>query len=119
MAEERPLTSGEWSILGLLNEAPAHGWALSVALSPNGDIGADSVTDTLIHEISETVTDPNISAWYTKGGLENGDLCNFVYGQTFTAANGSHANQTFGNRQYLVQTIWANVGAGYCALSYP
>jgi PadR family transcriptional regulator AphA len=39
MAEDRPLTSGEWSILGLLDEAPAHGWALSVALSPDGEIG--------------------------------------------------------------------------------
>jgi hypothetical protein len=87
--------------------------------SPNGDIGADSVADTLIHEISETVTDSNISAWYTKGGLENGDLCNFVYGQTFNAPNGSHANHTFGARDYLVQTIWENVGAGSCALSYP
>jgi hypothetical protein len=87
--------------------------------SPNGDIGADSVADTLIHEISETVTDPDISAWLTKGGLENGDLCNFNYGTTFLAPNGSHANHTFGSRDYLVQTIWENVGAGSCALSYP
>jgi hypothetical protein len=87
--------------------------------SPNGDIGADSVTDTLIHEISETVTDPQISAWYTKGGAEVGDLCNFIYGTTFLAANGSHANQTFGSRSYLVQTIWLNVGAGSCANHYP
>ncbi|MGI9104523.1 MAG: hypothetical protein ACR2IF_18930 [Terriglobales bacterium] len=87
--------------------------------SPNEDVGADSVADTLIHEISETVTDPNISAWYTKNGYENGDLCNFVYGQTFLAPNGSHANHVFGPRNYLVQTIWVNTGAGSCALSYP
>lgn len=87
--------------------------------SPNGDIGADSVADTAIHEISETVTDPDINAWYTKSGLEAGDLCNFVYGTTFTATNGSHANHVFGNRQYLVQAIWANTTPGYCALSYP
>ena len=87
--------------------------------SPNGDVGADSVTDTLIHEISETVSDPNISAWYTTNGYENGDLCNFVYGNTSIAPNGSHMNHVFGTRNYLVQTIWLNTGAGSCALSNP
>jgi phosphate-induced protein 1 len=86
--------------------------------SPNGDIGADSVCDTLIHEISETVTDPDLNAWYGPHG-ENGDLCNFVYGTTFTATNGSHYNQTFGGLQYLVQTIWENTGNGFCANSLP
>ena len=36
--------------------------------SPNGDIGMDEVVDSLIHELSETVTDPDINAWYTAGG---------------------------------------------------
>jgi len=40
MAAERRLTAGEWSILGLLSEAPAHGWALASALAPDGEIGA-------------------------------------------------------------------------------
>ena len=84
--------------------------------SPNGDVGADSVADTLMHEISETVSDPNISAWYTNNGYENGDLCNFVYGATsLDPINGSHYNQTFGGMRDLVQTIWKNVGAGSCA----
>ena len=79
------------------------------ATSPNGDIGMDAVADDLIHELSETTTDPDISAWYTKNGEENGDLCNFVYGPTFLAPNGSHANHTFGHRDYLVQEIWDRV----------
>jgi len=33
--------------------------------SPNGDIGMDAVADDLIHELSETTTDPDLSAWYT------------------------------------------------------
>ncbi|HEV2494930.1 MAG TPA: hypothetical protein VG204_17850 [Terriglobia bacterium] len=86
--------------------------------SPNGDIGADSVCDTAIHEISETVTDPDLNAWFGPHG-ENGDLCNFVYGTTFLAANGSHANHSFGKMDYLVQTIWENTGNGFCALSLP
>jgi hypothetical protein len=85
--------------------------------SPNGDIGMDAVADDLIHELSETVTDPDLNAWFTKNGAENGDLCNFVYGTTFLAPNGSHANHVFGTRNYLVQTIWDRLGS-FCALSH-
>jgi DNA-binding PadR family transcriptional regulator len=40
MTAERPLNAGEWSVLALLCEEPAHGWALATALAQNGDIGA-------------------------------------------------------------------------------
>lgn len=85
--------------------------------SPNGDIGMDAVADDLMHELSETATDPDGSAWFTKNGEENADLCNFVYGTTFLAPNQSHANQIFGKRDYLVQTIWDRNGS-FCALSH-
>jgi hypothetical protein len=49
-------------------------------VTPNGDQGADEIVDSLMHEFSETVTDADISAWYTGNGQENGDLCNYVYG---------------------------------------
>jgi DNA-binding PadR family transcriptional regulator len=39
MAEERELAPGEWSVLALLAEQPAHGWALATALAPEGEIG--------------------------------------------------------------------------------
>jgi hypothetical protein len=32
-------------------------------------------------------------------------------------AQGSHANHTFGTRNYLVQTIWDRLGS-FCALSH-
>ena len=86
--------------------------------SPNGDIGMDEVVDSLIHEISETVTDPDINAWYTSGGEEVGDLCNFVYGTTFLAPNGSHANHTFGGLNYLAQEIWSMESPVGCVLSH-
>jgi len=85
--------------------------------SPNNDIGMDAVTDDLMHELSEAVTDPDGNAWFTKNGFENADLCNFVYGTTFLAGNGSHANHIFGNRDYLVQTIWDRLGS-FCALTH-
>jgi PadR family transcriptional regulator AphA len=39
MADERDLAPGEWSVLALLAEQPAHGWALATALAPEGEIG--------------------------------------------------------------------------------
>jgi DNA-binding PadR family transcriptional regulator len=39
MNAERELAPGEWSVLALLAEQPAHGWALATALSPDGEIG--------------------------------------------------------------------------------
>lgn len=86
--------------------------------SPNGDAGMDEVVDSLIHELSETVTDPDINAWYTSNGLEVGDLCNFVYGTTFLAPNGSHANHVFGTRNYLAQEIWSMESPVGCVLSH-
>ena len=86
--------------------------------SPNGDIGMDEVVDSLIHELSETVTDPDINAWYASGGAEVGDLCNFIYGTTFIAPNGSHANHTFGSRNYLAQEIWSMANPVGCVLSH-
>jgi Phosphate-induced protein 1 conserved region len=86
--------------------------------SPNGDIGIDEVVDSLMHELSETVTDPDGTAWFTSNGSEVGDLCNFVYGKTFLAPNGSHANHTFGGLNYLAQEIWSRANPVACVLSH-
>jgi hypothetical protein len=94
--------------------------------TPNLDMGADTITDDIMHELSESVTDPDINAWYTQAGEENGDLCDYVYA---TATNpiqtGSktvngvkytyHKNFTLNGHDYLIQFIWKNSGSGYCA----
>ena len=95
-------------------------------ITPNGNMGADEMTDSMIHELSEAVTDPDISAWYTSNGAENGDLCNYVYsvngqGVVHTGLSTVPANNPFGvgagayynfqgasGRYYLVQWIWSN-----------
>jgi DNA-binding PadR family transcriptional regulator len=33
------LTAGEWAVLALLDEAPAHGFALARAMAPTGEVG--------------------------------------------------------------------------------
>lgn len=99
-------------------------------VTPNGDMGADTVTDDIMHELSETVTDPDINAWYTRGGAEVGDLCNYVYDTTpppakptlvYATGTGAHANfhGAISNRDYLIQLIWLNSGLGSCAGNLP
>ena len=80
--------------------------------TPNGDPGADEMVDSLMHEISETVTDPDINAWLTSNGEEAADLCNYNYASSYlattTAPDGSmvHYNFTVGDKNYLIQRIW-------------
>jgi DNA-binding PadR family transcriptional regulator len=37
---ERELAPGEWAVLALLSERPAHGWALAAQLGPAGELGS-------------------------------------------------------------------------------
>lgn len=40
VSAERDLAPGEWAVLALLCEQPAHGWALATTLSPDGEVGS-------------------------------------------------------------------------------
>ena len=86
--------------------------------SPNGNEGADGMANVIAHELEEAVTDPDLNAWYDRGGLENADKCAWTFKPTYTAANGSTANMKLGARDYLIQRNWLNQGGGRCALSY-
>ena len=48
--------------------------------SPNGDAVADAAASTASHEVTESITDPFASAWFTSQGNEIGDLCAYSYG---------------------------------------
>lgn len=39
MRTKRELSSGEWAVLALLCERPAHGYAIAAAMAPDGEIG--------------------------------------------------------------------------------
>jgi hypothetical protein len=84
--------------------------------TPNGDPGADSMVSTIVHELSETVTDPTFRGWRTDRGEENADRCAFVYGATRRTAKGT-ANVRLGSRDYLVQTNWVNSTNPHCGLT--
>ena len=69
-----------------------------------------ALTNVTGHELSETITDPHVDAWYDAAGQENGDKCawRFSPNQPTTFSNGS---------TWLVQGEWSNAaytaGTGY------
>jgi Phosphate-induced protein 1 conserved region len=83
--------------------------------APNGNEGADGMASIMAHELNESVTDPEIDAWYDSNGNEVGDLCNFTYGSTYRTGSGALANVRLGARDFLLQENWVNAGGGYCA----
>jgi hypothetical protein len=92
--------------------------AAQTATSPNANPGIDAMVSVLAHEIVETVTDPDLNAWYDSTGYENADKCSWTYGVTYKAANGALANMKLGSRDYLVQQNWKAGTAQGCALAY-
>lgn len=74
----------------------------SYSVNP-GPIGVlDGVTETVIHEVAESMTDPYGTAWLDKYGEEIGDKC-----QQFAA------NQPFHGKMFPVQPLWSNA-TGKC-----
>ena len=71
----------------------------------------------IAHELSETVTDPQLNAWTNPGIIENADLCAWTFGNTKLLPNASIYNVILGTRPYLIQRIWVNARGGYCALA--
>jgi hypothetical protein len=63
-----------------------------------GAIGVlDGVTETVIHEVAESMTDPFGTGWLDKNGAEVGDKC-----QQFAA------NEPFDGKLFPVQPLWSN-----------
>jgi hypothetical protein len=96
--------------------------------TPNGNLAADAMASWLAHDLSGIITNPRLDGWYinpliygqrTLPLVENSDLCEDQFGQTYATPNGARANIHLGSRDYLIQQNWVNVDAGYCALAYP
>ncbi len=86
--------------------------------TPNGNLGADAMASVIAHELAETVTDPEGDGWYEGDhSHENGDLCAWTFGTTYTV-NGGLANVRLGSHDYLLQRNHVNAAGGYCSLSY-
>jgi len=84
--------------------------------SPNNNPAADAMVSVIAHEVVEAVSDPEGLSWFDQAGYENADKCAWTYGAASKTANGSFANMTIGNRQYLVQQN-AAANTNTCVLS--
>jgi hypothetical protein len=62
----------------------------------------------LVGELFNTVTDPTFGGYYDRFGFEGADKCSWTFGATYTAANGQKANVRLGNRDFLLQRLWAH-----------
>jgi len=94
------------------------------SVGPNGGLEADAIVNIVANLISTAITDPFLSAWYDRLGLENADKCAWNFGPTYTAPNGAQANIQLGRppdaRHYLVQQNWVPTRkGGYCSMSAP
>ena len=81
------------------------------AESPAGG-SADATLDGASHEHNEMITDPFGTGWFTNGGFEIGDLCNFIYGSPVSGSpdlsTGSAYNQVINSDHYFIQEEWSN-----------
>jgi hypothetical protein len=107
----------KYSFVGNPDRCPAACEAQTTG--PNGNAGADGMASIIAHELEESVTDPNLNAWYDTRGQENADKCAWTFGATYTTGNGAAANMVLGGRNFLIQQNWVNASGGFCALKYP
>jgi hypothetical protein len=84
---------------------------------PNGTSSDGVLQGGLSHEHDESITDPELSAWFAPGTEEIGDKCRvFKEAQEFgtplgKAKNGSNYNQVVNGAFYWYQQEWSNLGA--------
>lgn len=62
------------------NEPYAAAGYCQAGTSPNGDAAGDAAASITSHELTESITDPELNAWYSSAGEEIGDLCAWNYG---------------------------------------
>lgn len=86
---------------------------------PNGDAADATIGGGLAHEHSESVTDPELNAWYDAKANEVADKCRTFkpateYGEPLgKAPDGSDYNQVIDGDLYYYQQMWSNE-AGAC-----
>lgn len=79
---------------------------------------ADPALSALSHELSEMITDPRQTAWYTSGGSENGDICASAFGPALGGSRSSRYNELIHGGRYYLQEEWSNA-SGACEQRAP
>jgi hypothetical protein len=84
---------------------------------PNESPSDGALQGGLSHEHNESITDPELNAWYGPEGDENGDKCRTFQDATEfgtplgTAPDGSRYNQLIDAHEYWYQQEWSNEGS--------
>jgi len=84
---------------------------------PNNSPSDAALLGGLSHEHNESITDPELNAWYGPEGAENGDKCRTFeeaseYGVALgLAPDGSRYNQLINGNEYFYQQEWSNLGS--------
>jgi hypothetical protein len=78
--------------------------------TPNSNLDADTEISVASHEITETITDPQGTAWWDRSGNEIGDDCAYIYGDSlsFQGTAGARYNQTVNGDHYFIQEELSN-----------
>ncbi len=84
---------------------------------PGGDLhghsqGLAALANVTAHELSEAITDPQLSAWFDASGQENADKCAWVFPNDVTLSN-----RTIWRLQGNWSNSHYNAGTGYANLS--
>ncbi len=106
-------TTVKYGFIGNPNKSLSACNVNTAGVSPNGNPAVDAMISVIAHELEETVSDPQINAWYNASQAENGDMCAWTFGSQQTKlANGAYYNVTLptasgGTRNYLLQRALA------------
>lgn len=88
--------------------------------TPNGDPSGDAMASLLVHEIFETLADPDGASNTDSNGYENADKCAWRFGTPSAyTTTGQPYNLFVGGRPYWAQQNWVDVGLGSCAMAAP
>lgn len=109
-----PTSHIKYAFVGDTERCPAS--CQSQPVGPNGKGGGDGVANILVKELLSTTSDPELSAWYDGKGRENGDLCDWTFGNTYLV-NNAKANMKIGARDFLLQQNWVNQSGAGCQSS--
>jgi hypothetical protein len=79
---------------------------------PNSSPEGDALANIAAHEEAQSITDPQLNAWYDSVGLEVGGKCNF----DFSGAPSGFTRLNNGGR-FAIQTLYSNA-SGECVNAY-
>lgn len=84
---------------------------VSGAPSPNGFPDADTAATAASHELTESITDPLLDAWFDSSGFEIGDECAYYYGVPLW--DGGLATNQWDGHPFYLQTEYSNLTQNY------